>query len=69
MNQKRFNDPDTTPDCKLLDRLTSPLENLANLTFLTLEATEQPEKVHFYMHMAEKQMLVIRQIALETYTA
>jgi hypothetical protein len=59
----------TSPELRLLDRLASPLESLANLTFLALEEAEYPEKVRFYLRIAEEQFHVIRQIARETHTA
>ena len=68
MSHKPLNNAEASSASRLLDRLASPLEGLANLTFLALEEAEHPEKVRFYMRMAEEQFHVIRQIALETHT-
>jgi len=69
MIHKPLNNAEASLASRLLDRLASPLESLANLTFLASEEAEHPEKVRFYMRMAEEQMHVIRQIALATHTA
>ena len=66
-NHNPLNDVDMSPGCTLLDRLASPLECLANLTFLALAEAEHPEKVRLYLAMAEEQMQVIRQISYKTY--
>jgi hypothetical protein len=50
---------------ELLDRLASPLENVANLVSLASAEAECPEKVRLYMQMAGEQMQIIRQIALQ----
>jgi len=68
MSLKPPNNAEASSACKLLNRLASPLEGLANLTFLALEEAEHPEKVRLYMRMAEERFHVIRQIALETHT-
>jgi hypothetical protein len=59
----------TTPASanELLARLASPLEGVANLTFLALEDSENPENVRLYMRMATEHLQAIRQIAGETY--
>jgi len=67
MSQKPLSNAEASSDSKLLDRLTSPLECLANLTFLALEEAEHPEKIRLYMRMAEEQIHVIGQIARETH--
>jgi hypothetical protein len=68
MSHKPLDNDEAFSASRFMDRLASPLEGLANLTFLALEEAQHPEKVRFYMHMAEEQMHVIRQIALETQT-
>jgi hypothetical protein len=68
MNHRPPNNAGASPACKLLDRLASPLDGIANLTFLTLREAEHPEKVRFYMGMAEEQMRAIRQILLKAHT-
>jgi hypothetical protein len=67
--QPPINDAEASSACKLMHRLAPPLERLADLTFLALEEAEHPEKVRFFMRMAEDRMRVIRQIALETFAA
>jgi hypothetical protein len=54
---------------ELMHRLAPPLEGLADLTYLALEEAEHPEKVRFFLRMAEERVRVIRQIALETFGA
>jgi hypothetical protein len=54
---------------ELMHRLEQPLEGLADLTFLALEEAEHPEKVRFFLRMAEERVRIIRQIALETFGA
>jgi len=66
MIYKPLNDAEGLSASKLLDRLASPLESLANLAFLALEEAEHPEKVRLYMRMAEEQIDVIRRIALKS---
>lgn len=68
MNHRSPNNATVSRTCKLLNRFASPLEGIANLIFLTSRDAEHPEKVRFYMRMAEEQMQVIRQIAFETHT-
>jgi hypothetical protein len=50
-----------------MHRLATPLEGLADLTFLALEEAEDPQKVRFFLRMAEERVRTIREITLETF--
>ena len=69
MNSQMPNDPGNRAVHLLMEQLAPPLEAIANLIFLGLEEAEHPEKVRLYMRMAEGQMVVIRQRALEILLA
>ena len=69
MNSQMPNESGSMAVHALMDQLTPPLEAIANLIFLGLEEAEHPEKVRLYMRLAEGQMVVIRQRALEILMA
>ena len=55
-------DNDASPACKPLAESAIPLEILTNLTFLTLNYAEHPDRIRLYAHIAEEQLKVLRQI-------
>jgi hypothetical protein len=56
------NEAKSVRTCETVDRVALPLEILANLTFLTREHSEHPERVRMYMGIAEEQLARLREV-------
>jgi signal transduction histidine kinase len=51
---------------EVMHEINNPLEALGHLTYLASEESENPEKVQFYMKLAEEQMANLNRIARQT---
>jgi signal transduction histidine kinase len=51
---------------EVMHEINNPLEALGHLTYLASEEAQNPEKVHFYMQLAEEQMAHLNRIARQT---
>jgi signal transduction histidine kinase len=51
---------------EVMHEINNPLEALGHLTYLTSEQAGEPEKVRFYMQLAEEQMANLNRIARQT---
>ena len=48
---------------EIMHELRNPLNTLANLNYLILDAADDPEQVRYYAHLGEEQLLTLSRIA------
>ena len=51
---------------EVMHEIRNPLEALGNLNYLCVQESEQPEKVQYFMHLAEEQLETVKRIADRT---
>jgi signal transduction histidine kinase len=51
---------------EVMHEIRNPLEVLGNLNFLCAQESEQPEKVQYFMRLAEEQLETVKRIANQT---